>query len=171
MFTLIQPDSRFRPRAIGAQKFKGEAGARAVRIPLTCPPLARRVIGGCERRGAAAPLQPLRVMRVGMSKEGHRNGRFEPVGATARTMRRGAMVEVLREGEEAGVELVVLVGLAESSCGDVGKAHAVRGPGLSGPVTQRSGAGRRCSYTSCRLELRPLRLLGSHLSGAAAPPR
>ena len=60
----------------------------------------------------------------------------------------GAMVEVLREGEEAGVELVVLVGLAESSCGDVGKAHAVRGPGLSGPVTQRSGAGRRCSYTS-----------------------
>ena len=106
-----------------------------------------------------------------MSKEGHRSGRFEPEGANARTMRRGAMVEVLREGEEAGVELVVLVGLAESSCGDVGKAHAVRGPGLSGSVTQRSGAGRRCSYTSCRLELRTLRLLGSHLSGAAAPPR
>ena len=80
-------------------------------------------------------------------------------------------MEALREGEKRSVELVVLVGLAESSCGDVGKAHAVRGPGLSGSVTQRSGAGRRCSYTSCRLELRPLRLLGSHLSGAAAPPR
>ena len=41
------------------------------------------------------------------------------------------MVEALREGEEGCVELVVLVGLAESSCGDVGKAHAVtRGPGV-----------------------------------------
>ena len=80
-------------------------------------------------------------MRVGMSKEGHRNGRFEPVGATARTMWRGAMVEVLREGEEAGVELVVLVGLAESSCGDVGKAHAVRGPGFSRVVSPGSPMG------------------------------
>ena len=36
-------------------------------------------------------------------------------------MWRGMVVEALREGEEGGVELVVLVGLAESSCGDVGK--------------------------------------------------
>ena len=37
-------------------------------------------------------------------------------------MRRGVMAKVLREGDEAGVELIVLVELAESSCGDVGTA-------------------------------------------------
>ena len=40
-------------------------------------------------------------------------------------------MEALREGEERSVELVVLVGLVKSSCGDIGKAHVGTGLGLA----------------------------------------
>ena len=50
-------------------------------------------------------------------------------------------MEALREGEKRSVELVVLVGLVKSSCGDIGKAHAIRGPGFSRVVSPGSPAG------------------------------
>ena len=52
-------------------------------------------------------------------------------------------MEALREGEEGGVELVVLVGLAESSCGDVGKAHVRTGLGLARSVDSGTAARTR----------------------------
>ena len=90
-------------------------------------------------------------------------------GAAARTVGRGMMVALLREGEEAGVELVLLPGLVESSCGDVGKAHVSRG--LQVPTGDAPGlpAGRGRSYLSRRLDSRPGRLGARHLSGAGAP--
>lgn len=63
-------------------------------------------------------------------------------------MRRGLMAKVLREGDEAGVELVPLLGLVESSCGDVGKAHVRGGLMISTVVLPRSPVGRGRSYTS-----------------------
>ena len=145
----------------------GWAGAKAFRVMTHAGRGAQRgarggrmrarLAGGC--RGAEALRPPGEVSSFSpsagqpgaaciewgdVSMEGGSQGlRVRARGAAARTTWRGMMMEALREGEEGGVELVVLVGLAESSCGDVGKAHVRTGLGLARPVDSGTAARTR----------------------------